>query len=184
MIIEYCNAKEPRNHARLSVVIVVASCAFFFIPTTLIVLGYLSSQPTGSLISPLPQGVLSDVGANRDSPILPSPSPSRDLPSDIQQPIQSPIIAAPNESTASADRNIAPEAQSNMTDKSASVSAGLIEALVTDVDIKATSQIYLSVRPGDSSIYSVKSKAEGQMIIEANKTSDIVRYVDYHIVNP
>jgi len=79
VIIEYSNAKEPRNHTRLSVAIVVASCAFFFIPTTLIVLGYLASQPTGSLISPLPQGVLSQstspVGAIHESPAISTPSP-------------------------------------------------------------------------------------------------------------
>lgn len=167
MIIEYSNAKEPKNHARLSVVIVVASCAFFFIPTTLIILGYLASQPTGTLISPLPQGVISDVGAQRDAPVPTTP-----------------LLAAPSDSTASADANISPVAGSNITDKTASISAGLTQVTVTDPDIKSVSQIYLSPKPEDEAIYSVKSKSEGLMVIEVNTPSDVVRYVDYHLINP
>lgn len=163
MIIEYSNAKEAHSHTRLSVVIVVASCAFFFIPTTLIVLGYLASQPTGSLISPLPQGVLSQS--------TPTPSPL-------------PIIAAPNEATTSALRDISVKTNNNILDKTATVSAGLSEIIVTDPDIKLASQIYLSPRAQDITVYSVKSKEVGQMTIEVDKTSDTVRYVDYQVVNP
>ena len=174
MIIESSNAKESKNHTGLSVMIVVASCIFFFIPTTLIVLGYLSSQPTGSLISPLPQGVLSQI----------TPTPSV-----IQEELRTenrdlPIIAAPNDATASSPTNITPLAGSNIIDKTATISAGLTEATVTDPDIKSASQIYLSPKPGDESIYSVKSKSEGLMIIEVNSPSDIVRYIDYHLINP
>ncbi|KKT85415.1 MAG: hypothetical protein UW84_C0032G0002 [Candidatus Collierbacteria bacterium GW2011_GWA2_44_99] len=131
VIIESSNAKEPKNHTGLSVMIVVASCIFFFIPTTLIVLGYLSSQPTGSLISPLPQGVLSQI----------TPTPSV-----IQEELRTenrdlPIIAAPNDATASSPTNITPLAGSNIIDKTATISAG-------------------------------------------NSPSDIVRYIDYHLINP
>jgi hypothetical protein len=174
VIIEFSNAVPPKGHSAISVAIVVASCAFFFIPTTLIILGYLSSQPTGSLISPLPQGILSQ-----------SPTPTVTT---THQPITNnpelPLIAAPNEATAPAQTNVVPEISGNATDKTASVSAGQVEASVSDPDIKATSQIYLTARPGDSSIYSVKTKQEGQMIISVNSTSDTVRYIDYHIVNP
>lgn len=176
MIIEYSNAKEPKTHARLSVVIVVASCAFFFIPTTLIILGYLSSQPTGTLISPLPQGIISDVGANHDSPV-PTPEP-------ITNNQELPIIAAPSDSTTSADANISPVAGSNIIDKTASISAGLTEATVTDPDIKSVSQIYLSPKPEDQAVYSVKNKSEGLMVIEVNSPSELVRYIDYHLINP
>lgn len=165
MIIEYSNAKETKSHTRLSVAIVVASCAFFFIPTTLIVLGYLASQPTGTLISPLPQGTLSQN--------IPEISPA-----------SPPIIAAPSDATSSSPKDISPISGSNITDKVATISAGLLEVSITDPDIKLESQIYLSPRPGDSTIYSVKSKADGQMVIEVNKLSDLVRSVDYHIVNP
>jgi len=190
VIIEYTNAKEPKSHTSLSVAIVIASCAFFFIPTTLIILGYLSSQPTGSLISPLPPGILSAVGANHDSPI-PTPSViASDLPA-VEGARQStptnqdlPIIAAPSDATASTPTNITPLAGSNIIDKTASISAGLTEVTVTDPDIKLASQIYLSPKPGDEAVYSVKSKSEGLMVIEANSPSDIVRYIDYHLINP
>ena len=174
MIIEYTNAKEPKSHTSLSVAIVVASSVFFFIPTTLIILGYLSSAPTGTLSSPLPPGTLSNVGAQRDVPTS-TPTPTNQ---------ELPIIAAPNHATASSPTNITPLAGSNIIDKTATISAGLTEATVTDPDIKSASQIYLSPKPGDESIYSVKSKSEGLMIIEVNSPSDIVRYIDYHLINP
>ncbi len=149
--------------------IVVLACLFFFIPTTLIVLGYYASQPTGTLISPLPQGILSDVGAQLDAPATSTVSP---------------IIAAGNESTPSSASAVVPEVNSNIIDKTASISAGLNETIVSDPDIKATSQVYLSARENDKTIYSVKNKADGQVTISANQSSDTVRYVDYHIVNP
>ena len=180
MIIEFTNAVPPKGHSNISVAIVVASCAFFFIPTSLIVLGYLSSQPTGSLISPLPQGILSDVGTQRDTPTS-TPAP-------IQQPITNnselPLIAAPQEAPISTQSSVLPESNSNITDKTATISAGLAEISVNDPEIKSTSQIYLTARPEDQAIYSVKSKQEGQMIISVNTISDVVRYIDYHIVNP
>lgn len=182
MIIEYSNAKEPKNHARLSVVIVVASCAFFFIPTTLIILGYLASQPTGSLISPLPQGVLSQITPTPLQQPITTPEPVPTAP--IAEAITQPIIAAPNESTISGHANISQVAGSNIIDKTASVSAGLTEMIVPDADIKLASQVYLSPRPGDSAIYTIKSKTEGQMIITINPASDTLRYIDYHIVSP
>lgn len=172
MIIEYSNAKEPKNHVRLSVVIVVASCAFFFVPTTLIILGYLASQPTGTLISPLPQGTLSQNA--------PAPSPT-------QEPITTnqelPLIAAPSDSTASSDANISQVAGSNITDKTATISANLSEVVVVDTDIHPDSQIYLSPRPQDTATYSVKNKSAGQMTIEVHPISDLDRYIDYHLVS-
>ncbi len=183
VIIESSNAKESKNHTGLSVVIVVASCIFFFIPTTLIVLGYLSSQPTGSLISPLPPGTLSNVGAQRDVPTPPIDiSPVKGRSGEAERGL--PIIAAPSDASASSPTNITPLAGSNIVDKTATVSAGLTEITVTDPDIKLASQIYLSPKPGDDAVYSVKSKSEGLMVIEANRPSDIVRYIDYHLINP
>lgn len=168
MIIEFTNATPPKGHSTISVAIVVASCAFFFIPTTLIVLGYLSSQPTGSLISPLPQGIIS--ASPNQQPITNNP--------------ELPLVAAPNEATTPAQTTVVPESDNNITDKTATISAGLVEASVVDPEIKVTSQIYLTARPEDNSVYSVKSKEEGQMVISINTPSDIVRYIDYHIVNP
>lgn len=176
MTIEFTSAKEPKNQARLSIAIVVASCAFFFIPTTLIVLGYLTSQPTGTLISPLPHGVLSAV--------TPSPAPAVITVTPTLAASNSPIIAAPSDSSASSPTNITPAGGSNIIDKVAQIPAGQTEIAVTDPDIKLTSQIYLSPRVGDETIYSVKTKGESTVTISASKTSDTVRYVDYHIVSP
>ncbi len=180
MIIEFTNTIPPKTHSTISVAIVLATCAFFFVPTTLIVLGYLSSQPTGNLISPLPQGVVSDVGIQRDTPTPTSTPPMAKATNEST----APIIAAPGDSSASAETNVVPQSATNILDKTASVSAGLTEVTVKDADIKLTSQIYLSPRPGDKDIYSVKNKLEGQMVIVVNSPSDTLRYIDYHIVNP
>lgn len=176
MVIEYCNVSTPRSHASLSVAIVVAACAFFFIPTTLIILGYYSSQPTGTLISPLPQGVLSEQVTPS---IAPRPATVSVTPS--LAPVNSPIIAAPEIATPS---SVMPESASNIVDHVASISAGVTSQIVNSSDIQSSSQIYLSPRTGDRSVYSVKSKSAGQFTISVDSPSDTVRYVDYHIVNP
>jgi hypothetical protein len=189
--IEFTNAIEPRSHASVSVAIVVAACAFFFIPTTLIVLGYYTSQPTGSLISPLPQGILSNqTGSTTPVPtnsiaetsLTRAPLPAEVVPT--ATPENAPIIAAPNESTESAEITISPEIANNIIDRVATVPVGTTEELIEDVAIKSSSQIYLSPRMGDKAIYSVKSKEEGRFTITASPASDTIRYVDYQIVNP
>lgn len=180
VIIEFTNAIAPRSHSSVSVAIVVAACAFFFIPTTLIVLGYYSSQPTGTLISPLPQGILSDESSQK----IVSPTPAEIIPEITPATIEAPIIAAPNESTEAANTTVTPESTSNITDHTATISAAVTEQTILNKDVKSTSQIYLSSKEGDKSIYSVKSKSDGQFIIAADTASDIDRYVDYHIVNP
>lgn len=192
MTIEFTNAIEPRSHASISVAIVVAACAFFFIPTTLIVLGYYSSQPTGTLVSPLPQGVLSELqnpvpNIKQETPkvaaitpvITPTPTQTTEDPES-----NAPIIAAPNESTKSADTSVTPSSANNIIDHTASVSAGLSEEVIQNSDIKESSQIYLSPRLGDKTIYSVKSKTDGSFTLTVDPVSDTLRYVDYHIVNP
>jgi hypothetical protein len=155
--------------------IVIVACVFFFIPTTLIVLGYYASQPTGTLISPLPQGVLSSTQPT------PQVTPTSSAPVVTTN---APIVAAANDSTQSASTSVVPESKNNIIDKTASISAGLTEAIINDSDVKATSQIYLSPRPNDKDVYSVKNKTERQLTISVNQSSDTVRYVDYHIVNP
>ena len=167
MTIEFSTARPEKNYSGASVALLVLSCAFFFIPTTLIVLGYYSTLPTGNLISPLPQGVISN-----------SPSTNYDLPN--HQTTKT-IIAAPEEkplATQSATAN------SNLTTKFATLVANQTEVVVDDLDILPTSQIYLSNRENDKSIYTVKSKSAGQMIILSTSSSDTERTVDYHIVNP
>lgn len=167
MTIEFSTAKPEKNYSGASVALLVLSCAFFFIPTTLIVLGYYSTLPTGSLISPLPQGVISN-----------SPPTNYDLPN---HQTTKPIIAAPEEKPVASQ---AANTQSNLTTKSATLAPEQTEVVIDDVDILPNSQIYLSNRAEDKSIYTVKSKTAGQMVILSTSTSDIERTVDYHIVNP
>lgn len=170
MIIEFQNTIAPKNHSTMAVAIVVTTCAFFFVPTTLIILGYYASQPTGTLISPLPQGVLSEQ-TTPETTVTPT-----------QIPDNQPIIAAP--ATEAAATNVAPISDSNITDKVATIEAGTTETVVKDPDITETSAIYLSPKPEDKAVYSVKSKTAGEFTIKVGDSSDIVRYIDYHIVNP
>lgn len=166
MTIEFCNARPEKNYSGASVALLVLSCAFFFIPTTLIVLGYYSTLPTGTLISPLPAGIISNSSSNYDLP---------------NHPATQPILATPIESpTATQSTTV----NSNLTTKSATLLSNQTEVIVTDPDILPTSQIYLSNRNEDKSIYTVKNKSAGQMIIMSTSTTDTERTVDYHIVNP
>lgn len=163
----------------MAVAIVITSLALFFIPTTLIVLGYYSSQPTGNLISPLPQGTLSQQTQptpEAASEITPTSAPTPTI-------NNQPIIAAPNEATQTASPNTS-NINSNIIDKVATLEPGSTEIQVKDTDVTDQSQIYLSPRPGDKEIYSLRSKTGGSFVISAANPSDVVRYIDYHIVNP
>jgi len=172
VIIEFTNTKEPQNHSTMAMAIVITACAFFFIPTTLIILGYYSSQPTGTLISPLPQGVLSE-----------QPTPEVSVTPTIA-PDNQPIVAADNTATEAATADIAPESGSNIATKQATIDANSTEITIKDADVTETSQIYLSPKLEDKAIYSVKSKTTGEFTITVNEKSDTLRYIDYHIVNP
>jgi hypothetical protein len=158
--IEFTNATPAKSQSNLSMALLVVSCLFFFIPATLIVLGYYSSLPTGSLVSPLPKGVMSST-----APISQS---------------EKPIIAAPEAPTLS---NTAQSA-SNATQKSVTLQALQSEITVTDPGILEASQIYLQNREGDKSLYALKSKSIGQFILVSTSISDTDRTVDYQIVNP
>lgn len=176
MIIEFSNTTEPKNHSTMAMAIIITACALFFIPTSLIILGYYSSQPTGTLISPLPQGTLSQK---------PSPTPTQVIPSVTPMilPENQPIIASDKTATEAASE-LAPESGSNIISKVATIEAGSQETIVKDPAVIDTSAIYLSPRPGDKALYSLKSKAVGQFTINVGDISDTVRYIDYHIVNP
>ena len=164
MTIEFSNAQPAKTQSTLSITLLVLSCLFFFIPATLVVLGYYSSLPTGSLISPLPQGVL---GAN------PSPPP--------QEVTAVPVIALPEiESPASASGSTA----SNATQKSALLPANQLETTVTDPEILENSQIYLINKTDDKSLYTIKSKSSGQFVLTTNTPSEIDRTLEYQVINP
>ncbi|HSV95188.1 MAG TPA: hypothetical protein VLH94_04445 [Spirochaetia bacterium] len=180
MIIEFQNTIEPKNHSTMAMAIVITACALFFIPTTLIVLGYYSSQPTGTLISPLPQGTLSKQTTptpTQAQAIVPSVTPTI-------VPDNQPIIADANTATDAANTEVASAVNSNIIDKTASIEANTKETIVKDAAVQENSQIYLSPRPGDKAIYSLRSKTAGQFTIVVSDASDTLRYIDYSIVNP
>jgi len=159
----------------MAMAIVITACAFFFIPTTLIILGYYSSQPTGTLISPLPQGILSqNTQVEKVEETVPSVTP---IPALDNQP----IIADNNTATAASDAKVS---GSNIVDKVATIDANVTETVVNDPDVTEVSQIYLSPRPGDKAIYSLRSKKAGEFTIVVGQASDTIRYIDYSIVNP
>lgn len=161
MTIEFTNATPSKQSSAVSNLLLGLSFVFLFAPITLIVLGYYSSLPTGTLVSPIPQGVLSTV---------PTPTPKQ---SDI-------VIAnqATEVSTASAST------QTNSQEKTVTITANTAEITVTDPAVLESSQIYLTNKEGDKSLYSVKSKTAGQFTVVSNSITSDDRQVDYHIVNP
>lgn len=161
MTIEFTNATPAKQSSTVSNLLLGLSFVFLFAPITLIVLGYYSSLPTGTLISPIPQGVLSTA---------PTPTPKQ----------SSVVIAnqATEVSTASATT------QTNSQEKTITIAANNAEITVTDPAILESSQIYLTNKEGDKSLYSVKSKSIGQFVVVSNSVSSQDRLVDYHIVNP
>lgn len=166
MVIEYSNAKVASHHSFVVTLFVVSATVFLFIPTTLIVLGYYSSQPTGNLISPLPQGIISQT----PTVTPPTSSPSSQL-----------IVAADNQSTPS---SVVSDTSGNSTDHSVILLATKTEVKVEDQSIKADSQILIIPKSDDKSIYFVKSKTDGSFILSTNDPSTFDRSVDYQIVNP
>jgi len=174
VLIEFSNTIAPKNHSTMALAIVITASALFFIPTTLIILGYYTSQPTGSLISPLPQGTLSQV----------TPTPTGIIPTATPEIDNQPVIAAPNEATQAANSDVAPISGSNIIDKVATIEANTVETTVNDKDVIENSQVYLSPRPDDKALYSLRSKTAGSFVIAVGDASDSARYIDYHIVNP
>ena len=164
MVIEFSNLDNSRGSAPVGK-IVFAFTAFIFIliPITLIGIGYYSSdKPTGSLLSPSPQTVISED-------VTPPPTTEVNLP----------IIAADNTSTPSAIDTVQ---ESNSTDHTATISAGLTEIMIEDKQIDSNSQILIIPQQGDSSIYFVKSKGNGFFILSTDTASTENRTVDYQVV--
>lgn len=161
MTIEFTNATPAKQSSTVSNLLLGLSFVFLFAPITLIVLGYYSSLPTGTLVSPIPQGVLSNV-----------PTPSTTQPQAV--------IANQATETASASATT----QTNSQEKSVTITANTAEITVTDPAVLESSQIYLTNKEGDKSLYSVKSKTVGQFVVVSNSISNQDRQVDYHIVNP
>lgn len=161
MTIEFTNATPAKQSSTVSNLLLGLSFVFLFAPITLIVLGYYSSLPTGTLVSPIPQGVLSTA-----------PTPS------LTQPQAVIANQATQVSTSSATT------QTNSQEKSVTITENTAEITVTDQAVLESSQIYLTNKEGDKSLYSVKSKTVGQFVVVSNSISNQDRLVDYHIVNP
>ena len=168
MFIEYTNAKSHPTRSFAVTFFVVSATVFLFIPTTLIVLGYYSTQPTGNLISPLPQGVISQN---------PTPTPPlAETPNENQL-----VIAADNTSTPS---SVTQNLVSNSTSGQATLPATKAEIKIENTTVKEYSQILISPQGKDKSIYFVKSKANGSFVLSADSATTFDRTVDYQIVNP
>ncbi len=168
MVIEYTNAQTHPHRSFAATFFVVSSIVFLFIPTSLIVLGYYSTQPTGNLISPLPQGVISQY-------------PTPNLIEENNSTDNQPIIAADNSSTPS---SITQSTSGNSTDHTATLLATTTEVTVTDENVKEYSQILIVPKADDKSIYFVKSKSDGSFVLSTDSASQSDRLVDYQIVNP
>lgn len=165
MVIEYTNTKVAPHRSFAVTFFVVSATVFLFIPTTLIVLGYYSSQPTGNLISPLPEGVISLV--------TPTPTPT---------PVESEvIIAADNTSTPS---SVVQEVSGNSTDHTIVLPATKSEILVENPKVTKDSQILVTPQATDKSIYFIKSKSNGSFVLSADAATTSDRTVDYQIANP
>ena len=161
MTIEFSNATPAKQNSIASNLLLGVSFVFLFAPITLIVLGYYKSLPTGSLISPIPQGVMSNQvapTAQNTQPVLANPAET-----------QADTVATTN---------------TNSQEKVATILANTAEVTIQDQSILESSQIYLTNKDGDKSLYSVKSKTVGQFTIVSNSISNQDRQVDYHIVNP
>jgi len=94
----------------------------------LIILGYYSSQPTGTLISPIPQATLGETTPS----VTPAISPQNQ-----------PIIASDNPASQSATSEVIPVSGSNMTDKIATINPNTTEVTINDKEVTQNSQIYL-----------------------------------------
>ncbi len=162
MTIEFTNATPAKQSSTVSNLLLGLSFVFLFAPITLIVLGYYSNLPTGTLVSPIPQGILSTVPT--------------------QAPKQTNEVVIANQATQTSSASAI--TQTNSQEKAITVIANTQETTVTDAAVLESSQIYLTNKEGDKSLYSVKSKSAGQFTVVSNSVSNQDRLVDYHIVNP
>ncbi len=159
MTIEFTNATPSKQSSLLSSLLLGVSFVFLFAPITLIVLGYYSNLPTGTLVSPIPQGVISTA-----------PTTS-----------QNNVVVA---NTATENSSASAATLSNSTTSTLTIPAGTNEVLINNPSILESSQIYLQNKEGDKSLYAVKSKSVGQMTVMSTTVSDTERTIDYQIVNP
>jgi len=158
VVIEFTNLQDRHAPASSgSTAFVITAVIFILIPVAIVLIG-LSSQPTGNLLSPLPENVITED----------TPTPSPNLP----------IIASDNSSTDSA---IETESQSNSTGSTATLPALLTEVRVEDKQVSSNTPILITNNQGH---FYIKSKGDGFFIIGSDTASDEDRIIDYQIVTP
>jgi hypothetical protein len=166
VIIEYSNAPASRHNSPLGgLAFAVSGLVFLIVPIALMVIGYYSGRPTGTLLSPLPQSILSED----------TPTPTRPITENL------PLIASDNTSTDSAVTTVS---NSNSSDGTATLKAGATEVKIESNKINSNSQILIIPKSQDSSVYFVKSKDTDFFILGSDKASNQDRLIDYQIVNP
>ena len=163
MVVEYSNLDRSRGTNPLGgIAFAVSALVFILVPISLIVIGFLANQPTGTLLSPAPQKTISEE-------ITPTP----------QEEFSQPIIAADNSSSPSA---VETQSGSNSSDHTATISAGQTEIRIDDKNVDGNSQILIIPQENDSSIYFVKSKGDEFFVLSVDQASTENRAVDYQVV--
>lgn len=181
MVVEFTNLHDPHGSASVgSIAFAISAIIFILIPVTLIVIGF-ASQPTGSLLSPLPKTVVSE----KDQP--PAPSVVTPVNSTTAADIETPSVATrPAGPIIAADNTASPTAvdadlNSNSSDHTATISAGLTEIKVDDPEVTSDTPILITNNQGH---YYIKSKGDGSFVIGTDSPSDTNRTIDYQVVTP
>jgi len=167
VVIEFSNAKNDNLRSLAAPFLVVAVSLAFFVPALLILIGIYSQTPTGTLISPVPEGVLTQLVTEPQSPVTTSTT--------------SAIIAADSDSTVSSSTQ---DITTNTSEFHATFPANLSEIEITNEAILESSSIYLLPDSQDQAVYFVKSKKAGSFILVSTTVSGLDRTLDYQIANP
>ena len=164
MIIEYTNIRSVRPSRPLErPALIVSVLLFLVIPLSVAIASFFSVSPTGTLLSPLPQSVIS-----ADSAPIPANEPLL------------PIVASDNSSSVSATTVAT---QSNSSDHSIVIPAGKTETKIENSNIDSNTQILIIPQEKDSSVYYVKSKGDGFFVLSADSPANTDRSVDYQLIS-
>ena len=166
MVIEFSNTKNTPHRSLAAPFLVFLAALFFLFPITLILIGLYSQTPTGTLISPIPEAVLSQT------PTLTPP---------VTQATNSALVAADQVATSS---SLSTDTNTNSQETRVTLPANQSELIVTDARVTADSQIFLIPEASDKAIYFVKSKKVGEFTFASASVTANERSLDYQIVNP
>lgn len=121
-------------------------------------------KPTGSLLSPLPQGEISET----------TPVPTAD-------PSSLPIVAGANEVAATDSSKTDTAANANR--KLITLPTGMNELVVNDKEVSQNSYIYLTPISATNNPVYIKTKGEGYFTIATNKAPTADLLLEYYVVN-